>query len=343
MISEPVLQKNNRNMIWKEAVAALLVLVTIVLVPMAMQFADAHYIALAAGGDKVFDKIFTLSGVAGDGAWTLETVNGLNYWWQTFDRAVLYVEQGDHVLLRLQSTDVHHRFYAPALGIDPVDIEPGHTEFVRFHARSVGTYRYYCTSICGDCHFNMSGWIVVSPKGQEPQPSPAELLAESECLEHDEQEKPDPKDMIQWGAYLHGQKGCTTCHGKGGIGDVINFNYIKKTVPAHNTLAEKLFLEEKEDAEAFIELLRKRTDFDELTEQPAIPRFTLVLTQYKAAKALIINGKYCAKRDEDGPEPPLQMPSWREVLNDYDVDSLIAYMLSIYPWEDDEEWEDEQE
>ena len=130
MISEPILQTDDRNMIWKEAAALLLVLVTIVLVPLALQFADAH--SLKSAGEA--DKVFTLSGVAGDGAWTLEPVNGLNYWWQTFDRAVVYVEQGDHVLLRLQSTDVHHRFYSPALGIDQVDVEPGHTEFARFHA-----------------------------------------------------------------------------------------------------------------------------------------------------------------------------------------------------------------
>ncbi len=99
----------------------------------------------------------------------------------------------------------------------------------------------------------------------------------------------------------------------------------------------KLFVEEKEDADAFIELLLKRVDFDRLEEFPDIPRFKLVLTQYKSAKDLIAKGKHCAKKDKTGPEPPLQMPSWREVLTDRDIDCIIAYLLTLYPWEADED------
>ena len=150
--------------------------------------------------------------------------------------------------------------------------------------------------------------------------------------------------MLQWGAYLYRTKGCITCHGKDGKGEVTNFNYVKGTVPGHDTFASNfLSLDEKEDAEAFIELLRKRTDFDKLTEYPKIPRFTLVATKYKFARTRILDGKYCAKLEKGGFEPPLQMPSWREVLTDYDVDSIIAHLLTLYPWEDDEEWEDEDE
>ena len=66
----------------------------------------------------------------------------------------------------------------------------------------------------------------------------------------------------------------------------------------------------------------------------------MVLTQYNAARDLITRGKYCAKGDKTGPEPPLQMPSWREVLTDHDVDSIIAYLLTLYPWEEDEDWDE---
>ena len=82
-------------------------------------------------------------------------------------------------------------------------------------------------------------------------------------------------------------------------------------------------------------------DLDQLSEPPDVPRFILVLTQYNAAKALILKGKSCAKRDKAGPEPPLQMPSWRELLTDKDVDSIIAYLLTLYTWDEEEYIEQE--
>ena len=102
-------------------------------------------------------------------------------------------------------------------------------------------------------------------------------------------------------------------------------------------MAEKFHLEEQEDAEAFIELLLSRADLTKLKEQPDIPRFQLVLTQYQAAKDLIVNGKHCVKLDPKGMEPPLQMPAWKYFLSEYDIDSIIAYILTLYPWEEEEE------
>ena len=62
-------------------------------------------------GDTV---IFNLTGVGADGVWTTEPVNGLNYWWQSFEPATLYVTEGDEVVINLRSADVFHRFYLPA-------------------------------------------------------------------------------------------------------------------------------------------------------------------------------------------------------------------------------------
>lgn len=323
----------------KEIVAATAVVVTALAVPWLIGFQEQRVRAAGANGAQVI----TLSGVTVDGAWTLDTVSGANYWWKTFSPATLYVEQGREVVLRLQSVDVHHRFYAPALGIGPVDVEPGHTELVRFRADKPGTYKYYCTSICGDCHFYMSGLIVVSPKGLKPGVTSQPSLDLAECRVHTQ--PPDPKDMVQWGRYLYQAKGCTTCHGEDGRGGVTNLNYTKPIMPAHDTLAEKFFLEEPEDANAFIDLLRKRVDLNKLAETPPddVPQFRLVLTQYNAARDLIIKGKHCAKLDKNGPEPPLQMPSWRQMLTDRDVDSIIAYLLTLYPWEDEDEFEGDEE
>lgn len=311
----------------KEIFATLSVLVAFVGVPLFVgRYQQDH--VLAEYIPKA--RVVTLTGVAKEGVWTTEQVDGHTYWRKTFAPATLYLEEGEDVVLRLQSADVHHRFYVPGLNVGPIEVEPGHTEVVRFQARSAGTYRYYCTSICGDPHFYMSGWIVVIPKGEPP------TIPESVVHRPDLGEPPPQEDMIRWGRYLYQKMGCTTCHGLEGRGGIENFNYVRSTIPAHNTLAEKFFLEEKEDADAFVDLLLERADLDSLEEPSDIPRFQLVLAQYRAAKELIRKGKESAKLDPAGPEPPLQMPAWQGKLTDRDMDAIIASLITLYPWEEEE-------
>jgi len=281
-------------------------------------------------------KVFYVTGVAVNGAWTLETVCGLNYWWKRFTPMTLNLEVGDEALLIISSADVFHRFYVPALNLGPVDIKPGSIGEVRFRAEEAGVYQYFCTSMCGGCHFYMTGWIVITPKGETPvQPEPIVCPL---CFPGFDE--PPLKEMVFRGEYFYLKLGCVTCHGIEGRGGVENYNYINKTVPAHNTTAEKFFLSEEEDAEAFNDLLFRHENLDELDEEPDIPQFNLVLSRLKAAKDLIKKGKYCAKFDMAGPDPPLQMPSWRAMLTDRDIDAVISYFISLYPWED---WEDEDE
>ena len=86
-------------------------------------------------------------------------------------------------------------------------------------------------------------------------------------------------------------------------------------------------------------LLQNNTDLDQLEEIPDIPKFTLVLSRYKAAKEIIKKGKKPARLDPAGPDPPLQMPAWQAILSEREIDALISYFLSLYPWEEDEESE----
>lgn len=328
----------------RETPLAICVVAALVAVPVLTVVQD-HRIVAALGANGA--KVVTLTGVAESGVWTSDTVNCGNYWWKRFDRAVMYFEVGDEVVLRLQSADVHHRFYVPALGIDHVDVEPGHTEVVRFRAEKPGTFRYYCTSACGICHFHMTGWIVISPKGQRPEPAVSqEALAGARCPE--DLPKLSGKGMINRGKYLYEMRDCYTCHGKAGRGGIMNFNFANKTVPAHNTLAEKFSLTEKEDADAFIKLLIERANLDELLDNPPddVPQFTLVVTRYRFAKKMIVEGRHSEAMDKTKLEPPLQMPSWRwrEELTDYDIDSIFAYLLSLYAWDEEyEEYEDDEE
>jgi len=160
--------------------------------------------------------VIDVTGFAGRGTWTLETVNGLNYWWKAFEPATIYLEVGDTAVLRFHSADVMHQFYAPGLNIGPVSVEPGHVSEIQFKAEKAGVFKYYCTSMCGGCHFYMQGWIVITKRGETP-PTPDPIVCPL-CL-------PDfggpPKgDPILLGEYLYQSMGCITCHGVEGRGGV---------------------------------------------------------------------------------------------------------------------------
>jgi len=311
----------------KEKLAAWSVVLTLIAIPTVIGW----YCYIQASAPYLGDvRVFDITGVAEDGAWTLEKVRGFNYWWRRFAPMTLYLDLGDQVVLRLRSADVLHQFYVPGLNLGPVDVKPGGVVEVKFKAVKAGVYQYYCTSLCGGCHFYMSGWIVITPRGEIPV-TPKPIVCPL-CFPGFD--KPPEGEFVRLGEYFYLKLGCNTCHGIEGRGGVENFNYINKTIPAHNTTAEKMFLEEPEDAEAFVELIKKHPNLNKLKVISNMPRSPLVLSRFKSAKEIINKGKRCARLDAKGPEPPLQMPAWQAVLPERDIDAIIIYFISLYPWEE---------
>jgi len=283
-----------------------------------------------AGGDAGA-AVFHLTGVASRGVWTLDDVNGLNYWWKDFQPAVLNVRVGDQVVIHLRSADLLHRFYVPAFAVGPVDVQPGHLVTVRFTASRAGVYQYYCTSMCGGCHFYMRGWLVVTAAG-EPAVEPPPILCG--LCRPGSQPRPASSDLVDVGAFLYVERGCVTCHGVEGRGGVRNPNATGETVPAHDTTAQKLFLATRDDAEALIELVGRTPDLDTLTRPPDIGRFAIVRSRLGDAREIVRKGRYTAKLDPRGPEPPLQMPAWEYLIEDREIDALLMYFVSLFPWEE---------
>lgn len=134
-------------------------------------------------------------------------------------------------------------------------------------------------------------------------------------------------------------KYCSACHNKEGKGGVENLNYAGKTVPALNTLAEKMFLEYEEDAEYLADLLRDGVDIETMSPPLDLEGRARVLAQYRTLRDVIKNGSTAAKADPEGPEPLLHMPSWAGGLTNEHIDSIFAYLLTVYPWEDEEDEE----
>ncbi len=136
---------------------------------------------------------------------------------------------------------------------------------------------------------------------------------------------------------------CRACHGENGSGGVKNPNYIKDEIPQLDLVAERLFLYEKEDADVIVDVIRKFGDLNLADEEPDVPRFPVVLAQYNAIRDVISNGNPAGKLDPEGP-PPFSMPSWEKSISAADINAVIAYLITTYDFEeDDEDYDDEEE
>lgn len=279
-------------------------------------------------------EVVTLTGNAETGTWTDREVRSVNYWTRDFPAARPVLHVGQKTRFRFKSADVVHKFYSPALGIGPVEVYPGHVVEIDFTPEKSGVFQYYCTMVCGEPHFGMRGEIVVV--GNEKDLSVGEAPERGDEFWKVVPPAPDAS-VVERGKWLFHKVGCFTCHGAEGKGGVPNWNYIKDTVPALNTMADKLKLFYPEDATIIVDALESGVPLDSLSEDPPVPRFNLVLAQYHSVKDVIRKGNPPGKKDPKGPEPPLQMLPWSHRLSDRDVDSIIAYLLTLQPWEDIEE------
>jgi mono/diheme cytochrome c family protein len=276
-------------------------------------------------------RTIELTGVAPKGVWTEDKVTGANYWETNFTPADIRLEKGEEIRLILRSADVVHRFYLPELGIGPIELVPGHTEEVRFKADKVGTFTCLCTAMCSDCHFFMHSLISV---GSDLMAAPRGIC----LLSHDAPPPDTLTTMAEKGGYWFQTKGCMTCHGAEGSGGVTNFNYAKGTVPALNTLADRMFLQSKDDVETFTKVLEETKDPSQLKQVPGLSNWTLVQAQYKAVVKTIQEGSAPAKADPNLPDPPLFMPSWKEKLDQNQINSILAYLVSLQKFEEHTGW-----
>jgi len=140
-------------------------------------------------------------------------------------------------------------------------------------------------------------------------------------------------DLPRRGKALYERVGCFTCHGRAGKGGVPDWNYAGGTVPSLNNLAEQMGLFEPEEVKAVLDAMRAKRDLLALKKLPPLEDLQGFQDQYKRVRELIQTGKTASKRDVNGPPPPLNMPSWREVLSPREIEAIIAYCLSLQKFE----------
>lgn len=307
-----------------EIIAAVLVISTLILVPILL---DAN----GPWNNKEGMRVIHLTALSEGGIWTDEEVSSLNYGYKEFRKANPILRVGEKIILRLSSADVVHTFYVPELNIGPIEVNAGEVKEIILEPDSVGNFIYYCTTVCGDCHFYMQGTLTVLGPGEEFGLE-KDFVLNDDCDTHDLHTK--SSSFIEFGKSLFEEKGCVTCHGENGIGGINNPNYVNKNVPELNTLADKLKIYWEDDAKVIIDLLENNTDLYKLEDDPPIKRFNRFLAQYESIINKINDGALdLQKLKPDGPTPPLFMPSWEHHLDERERDAIIAYLIEQYPWE----------
>ena len=142
--------------------------------------------------------------------------------------------------------------------------------------------------------------------------------------------------FIAHGKEVFATRGCTACHGPEGKGGVKNPNYVLGTVPALNEMADLLMLFEREDARVAVELLQQGVDLASLEQDAPFPGYERFVTQYRAVANVIMGGAKAAKKEPANPAPPLQMPAWHGRLSHEDMRAVVAYLIELYDWGEEE-------
>ena len=144
----------------------------------------------------------------------------------------------------------------------------------------------------------------------------------------------EPEDWFEIGKLYYKAYGCIQCHGPDGEGGVKNPNYAKETVPPLDTLAEKMLLTYEEDADLLVDLLEENAKLEEDPRYQEIERYRAVLAQYHSIGDVIRNGNPAGRADPEGPLPAIAfMPAYEGILPDQDIRPIIAYLLTLQPWE----------
>jgi cytochrome c oxidase subunit 2 len=143
-------------------------------------------------------------------------VTAHQWWWQLEYQAEppsqmvttaneLHIPVGQPVLLELQSRDVIHSFWVPALH-GKRDLIPGHPSTTYIRADRPGVYRGQCAEFCGAQHANMGLLVIAEP--------PAQFQA---WLEHARLPAPPPStELARRGQEVFLGGPCVLCHAVAG-------------------------------------------------------------------------------------------------------------------------------
>ena len=77
-----------------------------------------------------------------------------------FSPSTITVNEGDNVILNIESIDVTHGFVLSSFGVSE-QLVSGNTVKIEFVADKKGTFSFFCNVFCGSGHIGMKGTLVV--------------------------------------------------------------------------------------------------------------------------------------------------------------------------------------
>jgi cytochrome c oxidase subunit 2 len=113
----------------------------------------------------------------------------------------LYLQEGQQVILRMQSRDVIHSFWVPEFRIKQ-DVLPGRTTEYRITPTLIGAYKVRCAELCGASHSYMLANVKVVSQADF-----ASWVADRQVEAKAAAAKPESR-----GKALAQQSGCQGCH-----------------------------------------------------------------------------------------------------------------------------------
>jgi len=173
----------------------------------------APALILAAIAVPTVSTIFRTQSPAPAGALAVRVV--AHQWWWEFryprlgvvTANELHVPVGRPVELTLESADVIHSFWVPAIG-GKRDVVPAHLNRLWFTPRTTGTFPGQCAEMCGISHANMRMTLVVEP------PTDFEHWV---TLQRSPPAEPAADSAAVRGREMFENVGCAACHTVRGV------------------------------------------------------------------------------------------------------------------------------
>ena len=152
--------------------------------------------------------IFKTQSKAPAGALEIKVI-GHQWWWEFqypefgFNTASeMHVPVGRPISLTLETADVLHSFWFPAMG-GKRDVVPARTNHMWFTADSLGEFPGQCAELCGTSHANMRAKLYVHP----PEDFQAWVAAQQAPPV-----EPDSTSLAGRGKQVYLEVGCVACH-----------------------------------------------------------------------------------------------------------------------------------
>jgi cytochrome c oxidase subunit 2 len=192
--------------------------------------------------------IFKTQAKAPEGSLQVRVI-GHQWWWEfqypelgIVTASELHVPVGRPIAVSLETADVIHAFWFPAMG-GKRDVVPARVNHLWFTAESTGTYMGQCAELCGTSHANMKKLLIV----QTPEAFDAWVESQKRLPV-----EPVPASLEAQGKQVFLDAGCVACHTIEGVAPGVigpNLNHIG----SRRSLAGALFDNTPENMAKWIE------------------------------------------------------------------------------------------